>query len=209
MWNWLQSVTSWPLLPTPPSSGFLGTMLLLHHCSTVHVFEYIPSMRLTKRLCILQANFIKIYLIFQQCYSLEFCFLSINEAGRFQSFFNSDVTTMTKRTILDALLETGILSPQKSWPHLASILVLTFRPEMEMGLAVIAKLTLKQNRKCNPYQSSFKKPYCFMLLSILWKPISNLCSQGISGRIHHHPWLLYLWSVKTSLGLVTLIVALN
>ena len=53
---------------------------------------------------------------------------------------------MTKRTILDALLETGILSPQKSWPHLASMLVLTFRPEMEMGLAGIAKLTLKQNK---------------------------------------------------------------
>ena len=49
MWNWLQSVTSWPLLPTPPSSGFLGMMLLLHHCSWLHVFEYIPSMRLTKR----------------------------------------------------------------------------------------------------------------------------------------------------------------
>ena len=49
MWDWLQSVTAWPLLPTPPSSGFLGLVLLLHHCSSVHVFEYIPSMRLTKR----------------------------------------------------------------------------------------------------------------------------------------------------------------
>jgi len=49
MWDWLQSVTSWPLLPTPPSSGFLGIILLLQHCSLVHVFEYIPSMRLTKR----------------------------------------------------------------------------------------------------------------------------------------------------------------
>ena len=126
----------------------------------------------------------------------------------FSLFFNSDVTTMTKRTILDALLETGILSPQKSWPHLASMLVLTFRPEMEMGLAVIAKLAQKHNRICNPYQSSFKKPWCFMLLSILWNPIS-ISDLGISGRIHHHPWLLYLWSVKTSLGLVTLIEALN
>ena len=49
MWDWLQSVTSWPLLPTPHSSGFLGIILLLQHCSLVHVFEYIPSMRLTKR----------------------------------------------------------------------------------------------------------------------------------------------------------------
>jgi len=49
IWNWLQSITAWPLLPTPPSSGFLGIMLLLNHCSTIHVFEYIPSMRLTKR----------------------------------------------------------------------------------------------------------------------------------------------------------------
>ena len=49
MWDWLQSVTAWPLLPTPPSSGFLGLVLLLHHCTSVHVFEYIPSMRLTKR----------------------------------------------------------------------------------------------------------------------------------------------------------------
>lgn len=49
LWNWLQSHTKWPLLPTPPSSGFLGTILLLQHCATVHIFEYIPSMRLTKR----------------------------------------------------------------------------------------------------------------------------------------------------------------
>ena len=49
LWDWLQSVTAWPLLPTPPSSGFLGIFLLLNHCSTVNVFEYIPSMRLTKR----------------------------------------------------------------------------------------------------------------------------------------------------------------
>ena len=49
LWSWLQSVTAWPLLPTPPSSGFLGIFLLLNHCDTVNVFEYIPSMRLTKR----------------------------------------------------------------------------------------------------------------------------------------------------------------
>ena len=32
LWNWLQSVTPVPLLPTPPSSGFLGILLLLNHC---------------------------------------------------------------------------------------------------------------------------------------------------------------------------------
>ena len=30
-------------------SGFLGLLLTLQHCSVSHVFEYIPSMRLTKR----------------------------------------------------------------------------------------------------------------------------------------------------------------
>jgi len=49
LWNWLQSLTPVPLLPTPPSSGFLGILLLLNHCHIVHVLEYIPSMRLTKR----------------------------------------------------------------------------------------------------------------------------------------------------------------
>jgi hypothetical protein len=24
IWKWLQSMTEWPLLPTPPSSGFIG-----------------------------------------------------------------------------------------------------------------------------------------------------------------------------------------
>ncbi len=29
--------------------GFLGIMLALHHCRSVNVYEYVPSMRLTKR----------------------------------------------------------------------------------------------------------------------------------------------------------------
>eukprot|EP00088_Acartia_fossae_P005196 TRINITY_DN12277_c0_g1_i1.p1 TRINITY_DN12277_c0_g1~~TRINITY_DN12277_c0_g1_i1.p1 ORF type:complete len:422 (-),score=82.13 TRINITY_DN12277_c0_g1_i1:397-1662(-) len=49
LWDWLQSLTPVPLLPTPPSSGFLGIMLLLNYCATVHAVEYVPSMRLTKR----------------------------------------------------------------------------------------------------------------------------------------------------------------
>jgi len=49
IWNWLQSESKWPLLPNPPSSGFLGMVLAMLHCSKVHVYEYVPSMRLTKR----------------------------------------------------------------------------------------------------------------------------------------------------------------
>ena len=47
--DWLQSESKWPLLPNPPSSGFLGLILALLRCQTVHVYEYVPSMRLTKR----------------------------------------------------------------------------------------------------------------------------------------------------------------
>jgi len=49
IWNWLQSQSKWPLLPNPPSSGFLGLVMAMLHCSKVHVYEYVPSMRLTKR----------------------------------------------------------------------------------------------------------------------------------------------------------------
>lgn len=49
IWNWLQSESKWPLLPNPPSSGFLGMILAILKCKTVHVYEYVPSMRLTKR----------------------------------------------------------------------------------------------------------------------------------------------------------------
>ena len=49
IWNWLQSHNKYPLLPNPPSSGFLGLILALRHCHKVRVYEYVPSMRLTKR----------------------------------------------------------------------------------------------------------------------------------------------------------------
>ncbi len=49
IWNWLQRHTNHPLLPNPPSSGFLGLLLSLRHCRSVRVYEYVPSMRLTKR----------------------------------------------------------------------------------------------------------------------------------------------------------------
>jgi len=47
--DWLQSESKWPLLPNPPSSGFLGLVLAMLHCKTVHIYEFVPSMRLTKR----------------------------------------------------------------------------------------------------------------------------------------------------------------
>ena len=49
LWDWLQTHTRYPLLPNPPSSGFLGIALALSHCRRVQVYEYLPSMRLTKR----------------------------------------------------------------------------------------------------------------------------------------------------------------
>jgi len=49
MWRWLQSQFDTPILPNPPSSGFLGVVLALRSCARVNVYEYVPSMRLTKR----------------------------------------------------------------------------------------------------------------------------------------------------------------
>ncbi len=49
IWNWLQSESKWPLLPNPPSSGFLGLAMAMLNCKMVHIYEYVPSMRLTKR----------------------------------------------------------------------------------------------------------------------------------------------------------------
>lgn len=49
VWNFIQSNTAVAVLRNPPSSGFLGIAFLLHHCNWVKVYEYIPSMRLTKR----------------------------------------------------------------------------------------------------------------------------------------------------------------
>ena len=49
LWDWLLSESKWPLLPNPFSSGFLGLMLAVQHCRLVRIFEYVPSMRLTKK----------------------------------------------------------------------------------------------------------------------------------------------------------------
>uniref|UniRef100_A0A1B6KAB9 Beta-galactoside alpha-2,6-sialyltransferase 1 n=1 Tax=Graphocephala atropunctata TaxID=36148 RepID=A0A1B6KAB9_9HEMI len=49
LWDFLQARTPARIRRNPPSSGFLGLALLLPHCSYVNLFEYVPSMRLTKR----------------------------------------------------------------------------------------------------------------------------------------------------------------
>ncbi|KAL1140594.1 hypothetical protein AAG570_000524 [Ranatra chinensis] len=49
LWDFLQSHTPVRIRRNPPSSGFLGLSLLLPHCRKVHMFEYIPSVRLTPR----------------------------------------------------------------------------------------------------------------------------------------------------------------
>jgi len=49
IWRFLQAQFDSPILPNPPSSGFLGVALAARVCETVHVYEYVPSMRLTKR----------------------------------------------------------------------------------------------------------------------------------------------------------------
>ena len=50
IWDWLQLLHGNSLLlPNPPSSGFLGLILAVLHCVKVHVYEFVPSMRLTKR----------------------------------------------------------------------------------------------------------------------------------------------------------------
>ncbi|CAG0888868.1 unnamed protein product [Darwinula stevensoni] len=49
LWEFLQRNTPSKILRNPPSSGFLGVALMLHHCKWVDVYEYVPSMRLTPR----------------------------------------------------------------------------------------------------------------------------------------------------------------
>lgn len=48
-WDFIQTNTLVPVEPNPPSSGFLGMLLLLNFCNIVDIYEYVPSMRLTKR----------------------------------------------------------------------------------------------------------------------------------------------------------------
>ena len=39
IWNWLQAHNKYPLMPNPPSSGFLGLVLALRHCRKTKVIK--------------------------------------------------------------------------------------------------------------------------------------------------------------------------
>ncbi|XP_030199439.1 beta-galactoside alpha-2,6-sialyltransferase 2 [Gadus morhua] len=47
LWDVIQSNTQESIQPNPPSSGFIGTLLMMALCEQVHVYEYIPSLRQT------------------------------------------------------------------------------------------------------------------------------------------------------------------
>ncbi|XP_025830591.1 beta-galactoside alpha-2,6-sialyltransferase 1, partial [Agrilus planipennis] len=49
LWTFLQSSMIYRIRKNPPSSGFLGISILLPHCDYVDVFEYIPSVRVSRR----------------------------------------------------------------------------------------------------------------------------------------------------------------
>ncbi|XP_042581572.1 beta-galactoside alpha-2,6-sialyltransferase 2-like [Cyprinus carpio] len=45
LWDIVQSNTKENIQPNPPSSGFIGIVMMMNFCEEVHVYEYIPSMR--------------------------------------------------------------------------------------------------------------------------------------------------------------------
>ncbi|XP_022536232.2 beta-galactoside alpha-2,6-sialyltransferase 2 [Astyanax mexicanus] len=47
LWDVIQGNTLENIQPNPPSSGFIGIMLMMSLCEEVHVYEYIPSLRQT------------------------------------------------------------------------------------------------------------------------------------------------------------------
>uniref|UniRef100_A0A8C1S0Y1 Beta-galactoside alpha-2,6-sialyltransferase 2 n=1 Tax=Cyprinus carpio TaxID=7962 RepID=A0A8C1S0Y1_CYPCA len=47
LWDIVQSNTQENIQPNPPSSGFIGIVMMMNFCEEVHVYEYIPSMRQT------------------------------------------------------------------------------------------------------------------------------------------------------------------
>ncbi|CAL8267196.1 unnamed protein product [Lota lota] len=47
LWDVIQGNTQESIQPNPPSSGFIGTLLMMALCEQVHVYEYIPSLRQT------------------------------------------------------------------------------------------------------------------------------------------------------------------
>lgn len=48
-WDLLQSTTSTTIPKNPPTSGFLGIIILLKICSKLDIYEYIPSTRITDK----------------------------------------------------------------------------------------------------------------------------------------------------------------
>ncbi|KAM9449265.1 beta-galactoside alpha-2,6-sialyltransferase 2-like isoform 2-T2 [Salvelinus alpinus] len=47
LWDVIQGNTQETIQPNPPSSGFIGILLMMALCEEVHVYEYIPSLRQT------------------------------------------------------------------------------------------------------------------------------------------------------------------
>ncbi|KAL0963508.1 hypothetical protein UPYG_G00307340 [Umbra pygmaea] len=47
LWDVIQGNTKETIQPNPPSSGFIGIVLMMSLCEQVHVYEYIPSTRKT------------------------------------------------------------------------------------------------------------------------------------------------------------------
>ncbi|XP_060792218.1 beta-galactoside alpha-2,6-sialyltransferase 1 isoform X3 [Neoarius graeffei] len=56
IWKQLQSNMAEPIQKNPPSSGLLGTILMMSICDVVHVYEFLPSRRRTE-LCHYYQNF--------------------------------------------------------------------------------------------------------------------------------------------------------
>ncbi|XP_059544372.1 beta-galactoside alpha-2,6-sialyltransferase 2 [Myotis daubentonii] len=48
LWDIIQENTKEKIQPNPPSSGFIGILLMMSLCSEVHVYEYLPSVRQTE-----------------------------------------------------------------------------------------------------------------------------------------------------------------
>uniref|UniRef100_A0A3B4YAP7 Beta-galactoside alpha-2,6-sialyltransferase 2 n=1 Tax=Seriola lalandi dorsalis TaxID=1841481 RepID=A0A3B4YAP7_SERLL len=47
LWDLIQNNTEEPIQPNPPSSGFIGILLMMSLCREVSVYEFIPSLRRT------------------------------------------------------------------------------------------------------------------------------------------------------------------
>ncbi|KAI5622381.1 beta-galactoside alpha-2,6-sialyltransferase 1 isoform X1 [Silurus asotus] len=56
LWKQLQDNMAEPIQKNPPSSGLLGTVLMMSLCDVVHVYEFLPSRRKTE-LCHYYQNF--------------------------------------------------------------------------------------------------------------------------------------------------------